>query len=225
MLFDKIDVRLGDRMIEQIMNNYYFQNLLYIVIIVLIALWTINNIKTKDNIRINKYLNIKNINIVVLFKYLFLSFIIRIILERLLIYIPITITSVRIPLNILEIIVESITTCIFAPIFEEIIFRFWMYKKINKKFNICISIILTSIIFAILHGYRYDGLIILSGISLIWNYSFYKHENLIYPILLHSIHNLYAVSNKIFDYNKYWYILLIVNIIGYIFIKTKEQKK
>ena len=225
MLFDKIDVRLGDRMIEQIMNNYYFQNLLYIVIIVLIALWTINNIKTKDNIRINKYLNIKNINIVVLFKYLFLSFIIRIILERLLIYIPITITSVRIPLNILEIIVESITTCIFAPIFEEIIFRFWMYKKINKKFNICISIILTSIIFAILHGYRYDGLIILSGISLIWNYAFYKHENLIYPILLHSIHNLYAVSNKIFDYNKYWYILLIVNIIGYIFIKTKEQKK
>lgn len=225
MLFDKIDVRLGDRMIEQIMNNYYFQNLLYIVIIVLIALWTINNIKTKDNIRINKYLNIKNINIVVLFKYLFLSFIIRIILERLLIYIPITITSVRIPLNILEIIVELITTCIFAPIFEEIIFRFWMYKKINKKFNICISIILTSIIFAILHGYRYDGLIILSGISLIWNYAFYKHENLIYPILLHSIHNLYAVSNKIFDYNKYWYILLIVNIIGYIFIKTKEQKK
>ena len=225
MLFDKIDVRLGDRMIEQIMNNYYFQNLLYIVIIVLIALWTINNIKTKDNIRINKYLNIKNINIVVLFKYLFLSFIIRIILERLLIYIPITITSVRIPLNILEIIVESITTCIFAPIFEEIIFRFWMYKKINKKFNICISIILTSIIFAILHGYRYDGLIILSGISLIWNYAFYKRENLIYPILLHSIHNIYAVSNKIFDYNKYWYILLIVNIIGYIFIKTKEQKK
>lgn len=225
MLFDKIDVRLGDRMIEQIMNNYYFQNLLYIVIIVLIALWTINSIKTKDNIRINKYLNIKNINIVVLFKYLFLSFIIRIILERLLIYIPIAITSVRIPLNILEIIVELITTCIFAPIFEEIIFRFWMYKKINKKFNICISIILTSIIFAILHGYRYDGLIILSGISLIWNYAFYKHENLIYPILLHSIHNIYAVSNKIFDYNKYWYILLIVNIIGYIFIKTKEQKK
>ena len=225
MLYDKIDVRLGDRMIEQIMNNYYFQNLLYIVIIVLIALWTINNIKTKDNIRINKYLNIKNINIVVLFKYLFLSFIIRIILERLLIYIPITTTSVRIPLNILEIIVELITTCIFAPIFEEIIFRFWMYKRINKKFSICISIILTSIIFAILHGYRYDGLIILSGVSLIWNYAFYKHENLIYPILLHSIHNLYAVSNKIFDYNEYWYILLIVNIIGYIFIKTKEQKK
>lgn len=134
-----------------------------------------------------------------------------------------TTTNMQIPLNVFEIVVEFITTCIFAPIFEEIIFRFGIYKKINKKLNIILSMIITSVIFAIIHFYNIDGSIILIGISLVWNYSFYKTDNLFYPILLHFFHNIYALSDTLLGFSNYWYILLFISILGYI-ISTKKQK-
>ncbi len=210
-------------MSEQIINNFYFGRAIYIVLIVLFAFSFINDLKKKDKININKYLNIKKINICILFKYLFLSFIIRIILEQIVIYMFFTTTNIQIPSNIFEIIVEFITTCIFAPIFEEIIFRFGIYKKINKKLNIILTMIITSVIFAIIHFYNIDGSIILIGISLVWNYSFYKTDNLIYPILLHFFHNIYALSDNLLGFSNYWYVLLFISILGYI-ISTKKQK-
>jgi len=210
-------------MSEQIINNFYFGRAIYIVLIVLFAFSFINDLKKKDEININKYLNIKKINICILFKYLFLSFIIRIILEQIVIYMPFTTTNIQIPSNVFEIAVEFITTCIFAPIFEEIIFRFGIYKKVNKKLNLVLSILITSAIFAIIHFYNIDGSIILIGISLVWNYSFYKTDNLIYPILLHFFHNIYALSDNLLEFSNYWYISLFISILGYI-ISTKKQK-
>lgn len=54
-------------------------------------------------------------------------------------------------------IVAFFALCIFAPIAEEIIFRGWLYDKLRKiipgkKLSIILSIILTSLLFAILHG-------------------------------------------------------------------------
>lgn len=216
-------MKIGDTMSEQIINNFYFGRAIYIVLIVLFAFSFINDLKKKDKININKYLNIKKINICILFKYLFLSFIIRIILEQIVIYMPFTTTDIQIPSNFFEIVVEFITTCIFAPIFEEIIFRFGIYKKVNKKLNLVLSILITSVIFAIIHFYNIDGSIILIGISLVWNYSFYKTDNLIYPILLHFFHNIYALSDNLLEFSNYWYILLFISILGYI-ISTKKQK-
>ena len=115
-------------------------------------------------------------------------------------------------------------SCVFAPIFKEIIFRFGLYKKINKKLNISISILLTSIVFTLILFYNIGGFIILLGISLIWHYSFYKTNNLIYPILLHFIHNLYAVSDNLLNYSNYLYILLVISTAGYTFTITKNRK-
>ena len=136
---------------------------------------------------------------------------------------PFTTTNIQIPSNVFEIAVEFITTCIFAPIFEEIIFRFGIYKKVNKKLNLVLSILITSVIFAIIHLYNFDGIIILIGISSVWNYSFYKTDNLIYAILLHFFHNIYALSDNLLGFSNYWYILLFISILGYI-ISTKKQK-
>lgn len=122
-------------------------------------------------------------------------------------------------------IFEIVATCIFAPIFEEIMFRFGLYKKLSKKLNVLISIILTSMFFALVHFYNIDGFIILFGISLIWNYSFYKTNNLIYPILIHLTHNIYALSGIFLNYSNCWYILLTISIVGYILTITKKQKK
>ena len=57
--------------------------------------------------------------------------------------------------------------------------------------------LLTSIIFSLLHFYGIDGFVILLVISLIWNYSYFKTNNLIYPIIMHFIHNIYAIIGYI----------------------------
>lgn len=221
---DIISMKIGDIMLDQIINNFYFARLLYIVIVVVLGFAVINDLKSKDKIVINEYLNFKKINISLLLKYLFLSFIIRIVLEQLVVYIPFKTTDVQVPSNIFEIIAEFIMSCIFAPIFEEIIFRFGLYKKLNRKLNVFISVLVTSIVFAVIHIYNIDGFIILLGISLIWHYSFYKTNNLIYPIILHFFHNLYALSGNLVDYGNYWYILLAIGIVGYIITIAKKPE-
>lgn len=216
-------MKIGDVMLDQIINNFIFSRLLYIVIVTLIGFAVISNLKKKDKIEIKEYLDIKKIGITLLLKYLFLSFIVRILLEQLVIFLKIPSTDIQVPLNIFEIITEFIMSCIFAPIFEEIIFRFGLYKKLNKKLNINISILVTSLVFALIHFYNIDGVIILLGISLIWQHLFYKTNNLVYPIILHFFHDLYALSDNLLNYSNYWYILLTICIIGYI-ITTKKQK-
>lgn len=211
-------------MLDQIINNFYFRRLFYIVLVILIGFSVINDLKIKDKIDIKECLSVKKINVRLLLKYLFLSFCVRIVLEQLVVYISIETTNIQIPSNYFEIIVEFIAVCIFAPIFEEIIFRFGLYKKLNKKLNAFISILVTSIVFALIHDYNIDGVIILLGISLIWNYSFYKTDNLIYPIILHFFHNLYALSGNLLGFSNYWYILLFINITGYIVTIIKKQK-
>lgn len=52
-------MKIGDIMSEQIINNFYFERAIYIVLIVLFAFYFINDLKRKDKININKYLNIK----------------------------------------------------------------------------------------------------------------------------------------------------------------------
>lgn len=212
-------------MLDKIINNFCFNRSLYIIAVVALGIGVINDLKDKDKIEIKEYLNHKTININRLLKYLFLSFIVRIILEQAIIYIQVPTTDVQVPSTILEIFFEFLATCIFAPIFEEIIFRFGLYKIINKKFNVLISILVTSIIFAVIHNYNIDGFIILLGISLMWHYSFYKTNNLIYPILLHFFHNIYALIDNLFNCTKYWFILLFINLLGIVILTVKKQKK
>lgn len=210
-------------MLKQIINNFYYARLIYIVLLVLFTYSFIHDLKKKDKLNIREYLNIKNFNMCIMLRYLFLSFIIKIILDQVFKFIPFTTKVIDIPSNFYEIGVEFIATCIFAPVFEEIIFRFGVYKKISKKLNIKLAMIITSVIFSLIHFYSIDGIIILIMISLVWNYLFYKTDNLIYPILLHFFHNVYALSDNLLGFSYYWYILLFINILGYI-ITVKKQK-
>ena len=190
----------------------------------LIGISVIDNLKNKDKLNVKEKLNINKINIKFLFKMFFLSLFLRIILEQIITLIDINKTIVIGPSNILEIIMEFIATCIFAPICEEIIFRFGLYEKINKKFNVVISILITSIIFSIIHFYKLDGIIILLTISTIWNYTYYKTNNLLYPIIFHFLHNLYAlISNFVID-NVFYIILGILSFVIYIILSFKRQK-
>jgi hypothetical protein len=57
-------------------------------------------------------------------------------------------------------IVAFLALVIFAPVAEEIIFRGWLYGKLKKHVNVAISIILTAIIFAVLHGQWNVGIVV-----------------------------------------------------------------
>lgn len=156
---------------------------------------------------------------------IFLSLGLRIILEHYLI--PTNENDVFIPVGAIQLIVQFIATCIFAPICEEIIFRFGIYEYLNKKgisSIFSIIIIITSITFAIIHFYGINATIILVIISYIWNYTYYKTNNLLYPILLHFIHNLHEIMSNFITNNNFYINFSVLSIVIFIILSLKRQK-
>lgn len=155
---------------------------------------------------------------------IFLSLGLRIILEHYLI--PTNENDVFIPVGAIQLIVQFIATCIFAPICEEIIFRFDIYEYLNKKgiSSIFSIIIITSITFAIIHFYGINATIILVIISYIWNYTYYKTNNLLYPILLHFIHNLHEIMSNFITNNNFYINFSVLSIVIFIILSLKRQK-
>ena len=54
-------MKIGDTMLDQIINNFIFSRLLYIVIVTLIGFAVISDLKKKDKIEIKEYLNVKKL--------------------------------------------------------------------------------------------------------------------------------------------------------------------
>lgn len=85
--------------------------------------------------------------------------------------------------------------------------------------------LLTSILFSVIHFYGIDGFIIILTISLMWNYSYFKTNNLVYPIIMHLAHNIYAMMGYI-EFNDKVYILFgFICLIIYILLKIKSSSK
>lgn len=208
---------------EKLLSNFYVEWSLFIIFITFVAIASIDILKNKHNIDIKNKLNYKNMDFKFLLKMIFLSLGLRIILEYYLI--PTNENDVFIPIGAIQLIVQFIATCIFAPICEEIIFRFGIYEYINKKvISSIFSIIITSITFAIIHFYGINATIILVIISYIWNYTYYKTNNLLYSILLHFIHNLYAIMSNFITSNNFYINFSVLSIVIFIILSIKRQK-
>ena len=208
---------------EKLLSNFYVEWSLFIIFITFVAIASIDILKNKHNIDIKNKLNYKNIDFKFLLKMIFLSLGLRIILEYYLI--PTNENDVFISIRAIQLIVQFIATCIFAPICEEIIFRFGIYEYLNKKgISSIFSIIITSITFAIIHFYGINATIILVIISYIWNYTYYKTNNLLYPILLHFIHNLYAIMSNFITSNNFYINFSVLSIVIFIILSIKRQK-
>ena len=205
---------------EKLLSNFYVEWSLFIIFIAFVAIASIDILKNKHNIDIKNKINYKNIDFKFLLKMIFLSLGLRIILEHHLI--P---TNENDVLGTIQLIIQFIATCIFAPICEEIIFRFGIYEYINKKgISSIFSMIITSITFAIIHFYGINATIILVIISYIWNYTYYKTNNLLYPILLHFIHNLYAITSNFITNNNFYINFSVLSIVIFIVLSIKRQK-
>jgi len=133
-------------------------------------------------------------------------------------------------LSKLSIIVQVISSGICGPILEELIFRGIVYNKLkifNKKMT---AIILTSVIFGIIHSNIING-IYAFGVSFILIYLYEKYKTLKAPILMHIFLNttiilmLPLILKNYLLFNLY---LLIVSIIVLLVVRkyiiTKNYK-
>lgn len=97
-------------------------------------------------------------------------------------------------------IIMFMTSVIFAPIVEEVIFRGLIFNNLYKK-NVYVAHLVSSLLFGFLHVYSF----ILQGefiqfvymipyviMGLSFSYAYHKRGNIIVPILLHAFSNCIA---------------------------------
>lgn len=93
-------------------------------------------------------------------------------------------------------------SCIVAPFSEELIFRGMIYTGLKQRFSIPLSMILSSLIFALLH----NEIFVMAGLfvfGIFLSYLFEKHKNLWLSISVHFFNNLFTtIIVFIFKYSK-----------------------
>lgn len=121
----------------------------------------------------------------------------------------------------IPIIVQIICSGIIGPILEELVFRGIVYNKLKEFNKPMTSIILTSIIFGIIHSDIINA-IYGFGVSFILIYLYEKYKTLKAPILMHMSLNitiilmLRLIIMNFIPFNLY---LLIISIIILLFLK------
>ncbi|WP_427193345.1 CPBP family intramembrane metalloprotease [Treponema denticola] len=120
-----------------------------------------------------------------------------------------------------------IATVIISPIFEEILYRGLMYNKLKEISNAFIGVLISSILFALLHIPKYGfgiNTFFLFLVGILLTYCYEKTDNIYVPIFVHSINNFFIF---LFNY-VYFYFLIIIYFIIFIagiIIAIQEIKK
>ncbi len=84
---------------------------------------------------------------------------------------------------------------IIGPIFEELLFRGFMYEGIARKMGGQAAVLLTSILFTLIHlQYSWSVLLLLFPLGLLLGYSRMYSKSLAVPITLHIINNIVAIA-------------------------------
>lgn len=101
---------------------------------------------------------------------------------------------------------KCLATLILAPIFEELIFRYYIYNGLTQRYSIFTAILVSTLMFSLIHVFNIKSIfpsLIFGAISC---YIYYKTNNLLYSILLHFFSNVIAISKQIFK-SEYYQIL------------------
>ncbi len=83
---------------------------------------------------------------------------------------------------------------VFAPVFEEIVFRGVLFGSLRRKFGFGVSAVLSASVFAVAHGYGVLGFVsvLLSGV--IWAWGYEKTGSLLPGMVAHVTNNLLVCS-------------------------------
>ncbi|MGL4336626.1 MAG: lysostaphin resistance A-like protein [Turicibacter sp.] len=88
-----------------------------------------------------------------------------------------------------DLIFMVIGTSLLVPILEEYVFRGVMFSRLTHKFNLIIGIVISSVIFGVLHELDALGATVF---ALFCCFLYLKYQNILVPILLHILNNLLA---------------------------------
>ena len=209
---------------EEFINSFFGTNILYIIFVVLISISIFNTRKEKYNDDLKEKINF-NIEWSFLIRMICITLFLTILLGQITTYLPISKTTVNTNDILSNLFLYFISTIIVAPICEEIVFRFGLYEYLNKKVNLIVAILITSVLFSLIHGYKFDGFIILLILSIIWNYSYLKTNNIVYPIILHLCNNLYSFMGNFYNSNTIDILFGVVCLIIYLLLHLKNSSK
>ena len=95
-------------------------------------------------------------------------------------------------------VISAICSCLLAPFFEELVFRFSCMGVMKKSFGKRMTIIFPALIFSSIHLYNIQGFFDVLVGTLVAATVYYYTENIIYVILEHIAHN----SLCLIDFNK-----------------------
>lgn len=84
------------------------------------------------------------------------------------------------------------TTILIAPIVEELVFRAFIFKTISKMSNKYVGMIISSLMFGIMHGNVSQGLYAFF-VGLVLSFIYDKLNNISYAIFLHSTMNFSSI--------------------------------
>jgi len=87
-----------------------------------------------------------------------------------------------------------ILSMLLAPLVEELFFRGILTNKLARSMNIKAALLISVLVFSIAH-WRPDPFLILGGLFL--NIVYIKTQSLLYPIVFHSLNNLFCTSFNI----------------------------
>lgn len=169
------------------------------IILILTNITYIIYIIKKNRIKVNKYNLIDNYPKI----YLFIS--IPLFLNSLILLI----NNQKIPT--INIYIALFGSVIIGPILEELIFRYLIYNNLNKFNNKNTSIILSSLIFALVHN-GFINIVYAFIIGTILTIIYSKNKNIKEVIILHMVANLMSLLIK--EYNP---IILISSFMCLIF--------
>jgi membrane protease YdiL (CAAX protease family) len=85
-----------------------------------------------------------------------------------------------------------ISAVLFAPFFEEIVFRGLLFATLRRRFGFVGSAVVSALIFAIAHGYGWVGLVSVLWSGVLWAWSYERTKSLVPGMLAHAFVNLLA---------------------------------
>ena len=88
-----------------------------------------------------------------------------------------------------EIIVYVVVLTIFAPIWEELVFRGMLFMKLSQRFSTLSSAVISAFIFTLGHPLTVGSILYIFGIGISLAYTYKKTNNLLVPIGIHVLNN------------------------------------
>ncbi|MDP7992024.1 type II CAAX endopeptidase family protein [Bacillus sp. MHSD_36] len=92
-----------------------------------------------------------------------------------------------------EIIVYVVVLTIFAPIWEELVFRGMLFMKLSQRFSTLSSAVISAFIFTLGHPLTVGSVLYILGIGICLAYTYKKTKNLLVPIGIHVLNNVFFI--------------------------------